>query len=87
MHLSNMKKMPKKILKVMNKYKITKILEDDYGCEDRPDDYTPRVIVYLKSKDIETTIKQVDLYLIDNDIDVGDMVVINSDGVLEKVSD
>ena len=82
-----MKKMPKKILKVMNKYKITKILEDDYGCEDRPDDYTPRVIVYLKSKDIETTIKQVDLYLIDNDIDVGDMVVINSDGVLEKVSD
>ena len=82
-----MKKMPKKILKVMNKYKITKILEDDYGCEDRPDDYTPRVIVYLKSKDIETTIKQVDLYLIDNDIDVGDMVVINSDGVLEKVRD
>ena len=71
----------------MSKYIITKILEDDYGCEDRPDDYTPRVIVYLKSKDIETTIKQVDLYLIDNDIDVGDMVVINSDGVLEKVSD
>ena len=71
----------------MNKYKITIILEDDYGCEDRPNDYTPRVIVYLKSEDIETTIKQVDQYLIDNDIDVGDMVVINSDGLLEKVSD
>lgn len=71
----------------MNKYKITKILEDDYGCEDRPDDYISRVIVYLKSEDIETTIKQVDQYLIDNDIDVGDMVIINSDGLLEKVSD
>ena len=71
----------------MNKYKITKILEDDYGCEDRLDDYTPRVIVYLKSEESETTIKQVDQYLIDNDIDVGDMVIINSDGVLEKVSD
>ena len=70
-----------------NKYKITKILEDDYGCEDRPDDYIPHVIVYLKSEDIETTIKQVDQYLIDNDIDVGDMVFINSDGLLEKVSD
>lgn len=70
-----------------DKYKITKITEDDYGCEDRPDDYTPCVIAYLKSEDIETTIKQVDQYLIDNDIDVGDMVVINSDGLLEKVSD
>ena len=47
----------------------------------------PRVIVYLKSEDHETTIKQVDQYLIDNDIDVGDMVFINSDGLLEKVSD
>lgn len=71
----------------MNTYKITKILEDDYGCEDRPDDYTPHVIVYLKSKDVETTIKQVDKYLIDNDIDVGDMVFINSDELIEKVSD
>lgn len=71
----------------MSKYKITKILEDDYGCEDRTDDYMPRVIVYLKSEDIETTIKQVDKYLYDNDIDVGDMVFINSDGLLEKVSD
>ena len=71
----------------MNKYKITKILEYDYGCEDRPDDYTPHVIVYLKSEDKETTIKQVDKYLYNNDIDVGDMVVINSDGLLEKVSD
>lgn len=82
-----MKKTLRKILKVMNKYKITKILEDDYGCEDRPDDYTLRVIVYLKSEDIEITIKQVDQYLIDNDIDVGDMVIINSDRLLEKVSD
>ena len=70
-----------------DKYKITKILEDDYGCEDRPDDYTPCVIAYLKSEDIETTIKQVDQYLIDNDIDVGDVVFINSDGLLQKVSD
>lgn len=71
----------------MNKYKITKILEDDYGCEDRPDNYKPHVIVYLKSEESETTIKQVDQYLIDNDIDVGDMVIINSDGLLERVSD
>ena len=70
-----------------DKYKIVKITEDDYGCEDRPDDYTPRVIVYLKSEESETTIKQVDQYLIDNDIDVGDMVFIDSDGLLEKVSD
>ena len=70
-----------------DKYKIVKITEDDYGCEDRPDDYIPRVIVYLKSEDSETTIKQVDKYLYNNDIDVGDMVVINSDGLLEKVSD
>lgn len=71
----------------MSKYIITKILEDDYGCEDRPDNYTPHVIVYLKSEENETTIKQVDQYLIDNGIDVGDMVFINSDGLLEKVSD
>ena len=69
------------------KYKIVKITEDDYGCEERPDDYTPHVIVYLKSEESETTIKQVDKYLYDNDIDVGDTVIINSDGVLEKVSD
>ena len=72
---------------MFKKYIIIKILEDDYGCEDRPDDYTPRVIVYLKSEESETTIKQVDQYLIDNDIDVGDMVFIDSDGLLEKVSD
>ena len=71
----------------MSKYIITKILEDDYGCEDRPDNYTPHVIVYLKSEENETTIKQVDQYLIHNDIDVGDVVIINSDGLLQKVSD
>ncbi len=69
----------------MNEYKITKIMEDDYGCEDRVDGYIPRVIVYLKSEDRETSIKQVDQYLIDNDIDVGDMVIINDEGFLEKV--
>ena len=60
-------------------------MEDDYGCEDRVDGYIPRVIVYLKSEDRETSIKQVDQYLIDNDIDVGDIVVINNEGFLEKV--
>ena len=27
----------------MNKYKITKIMEDDYGCEDRPDNVLEKV--------------------------------------------
>jgi len=70
----------------MNTYKITRITEDDYGCEDRTDDYTPHVIVYLQSEDRETTIKQEDKYLYDNEIDVGDTVIINSNGILEKLS-
>ena len=69
----------------MNEYRITKIEEDDFGCEDRIDGYKPRVIVYLKSEDHETSIKQVDQYLYDNDIDVGDIVIIGETGLLEKV--
>ena len=38
----------------------------------------------VKSSDI-THLEYQDL--IDNDIDVGDMVIINSDGLLEKISD
>ncbi len=66
-------------------YKVIKIEEDDFGCEDRIDGYKPRVIVYLKSEDHETSIKQVDQYLYDNDIDVGDKVIIGETGLLEKV--
>ena len=43
------------------------------------------MIVYLKSEDRETSIKQVDQYLYDNDIDVGDKVIIGETGLLEKV--
>lgn len=68
-------------------YKVIIIEEDDYGCEDRMKGYKPQVIVYLKSENHKIIIKQVDQYLIDNDIDVGDMVFIDSDGLLEKVSD
>ncbi len=66
-------------------YKVIKIEEDDFGCEDRMDGYKPRVIVYLKSEDHETSIKQVDQYLYDNDIDVGDKVIKGETGLLEKV--
>ena len=70
----------------MNEYIITRIEEDDFGCEDKIDGYKPRVIVYLKSEDRETGIKQVNQYLYDNDIDVGDTVIIGQNGLLEKVS-
>ena len=42
----------------MNEYRITKIEEDDFGCEDRIEGYMPRVIVYLKSEDHETSKNQ-----------------------------
>lgn len=71
----------------MNKYKIINISEQDYGCEERPDDMPYCVDVTLVDcKTKQTNVISVpDAYLYDNDIDEGSIVSIDNQGNLIKL--
>ena len=58
------------------KYKVEKIYEDDFGCEEREENYEPQVIVILKdAAEKEIVVKQSDSWLYRQDIEEGDQVV------------
>ncbi|MGN0240929.1 MAG: hypothetical protein ACI4CS_04505 [Candidatus Weimeria sp.] len=61
------------------KYIVERILEPDYGCEDRPDDYVAMDRVVLKDEDgqeLSTRIPDEELYA--KDINEGDSVYFDS---------
>lgn len=67
------------------KYTVSKIYEDDFGCEERSDDYNPQVIVIIKSSDgREVSVKQADAWMYEQEINEGDEVFL-VEGKLQKV--
>lgn len=67
------------------RYKVLKIYEDDFGCEERAVDYEPQVIVFVKASDEgEVSLKQSDAWMYEQDINEGDDVIL-VDGRLKKL--
>ncbi len=67
------------------KYKVLKIYEDDFGCEERAADYEPQVIVTVKTFDeSEICLKQSDAWMYEQNINEGDDVIL-VDGRLKKI--
>lgn len=66
-------------------YKVLKIYEDDFGCEERSEDYEPQVIVIVKDmSESEIYLKQSDAWMYEQDINEGDKVIL-VDGRLKKL--
>lgn len=66
------------------KYRVSKIYEDDFGCEERAENYETQVIVVINdSAGNETFVKQADTWMYEQGIDEGDEVVLR-DGRLKK---
>lgn len=64
-------------------YTIISIDEDDYGCEDRADNYIPLVRVLLKDSDGESEVVMMeDSLMYARKLDTGDKAVIGIDGTL-----
>lgn len=66
-------------------YLITKIQEADYGCEERPADYVPQVLLRLQDESGQESYREVpdaDLYA--QDIKEGDRVFFNQDNQIQK---
>ena len=67
-------------------YTVLKIEEDlDYGCEERSEDQQVTVLVTLQSSDREkSTCRMPDQLLYDRDINEGDKVIFDEEGLLRK---
>ena len=70
-------------------YKIIRIDEDDYGCEERPDDYVPMVQVRVRSIEEndfgeydEQIVLMEDSVMYERNLDEGDECVLGFDGEL-----
>ncbi len=66
-------------------YKLKKILEADYGCEERPAGYVPQVLVILQDEagnQIEREVPDADLYA--RDINEGALVYFDEAGQIQK---
>ena len=67
------------------KYIVKRIMEPDYGCEERPDDYVPMDKVLLRDEngqEIERVISDTELY--EKDINEGDRVHFDINNVIHK---
>ena len=61
--------------RMQEKYTVTGIYEDDFGCEERSRDYEPMVIVTIQSREGEEfSVKQPDAWLYEQEIREGDEV-------------
>ena len=66
-------------------YQIKKILEADYGCEERPAGYVPQALVILHDEagnQIEREVPDDDLYA--RNINEGDLVYFDEAGQIQK---
>jgi len=69
----------------MKIYKVIRIIEEDFGCEGRPDGYEPMCTVQLQAADGEDfflKVKDKELYA--KDIGEGDEVAVN-EGKVDKI--
>lgn len=67
------------------KYTVSKIYEDDFGCEERDDGYQAQVIVIIKSSGgDEFSVKQADAWMYEQEIREEDEVYLIG-GKLKKV--
>lgn len=67
------------------KYIIKQIIEPDYGCEERPDNYVARDKVILRDDDEQEIIKEIpDAELYEKDINVGDRVYFDRENQIVK---
>lgn len=67
------------------KYIVKKIQEADFGCEERPEGYTPQVVIRLRDEaghEIEMEVADADLYA--NDINEADWVYFDKDNQIYK---
>jgi len=68
----------------MEVYKVIRILEEDFGCEGRPDGYEPMCTVQLQAASGEAIFLKVkDKELYAKDINEDDSVTVD-DGIVEK---
>ena len=66
-------------------YNVERIWEDDFGCEERPAEYEPQVIVVLKdAAGKEHSLKQADAWLYQQEIREGGRSVPGGGGRLRK---
>ncbi len=67
------------------KYIVVRILEPDYGCEERPDDYIAMDKVILRDENgAEMLIEMSDQELYDKDINEGDRVYFDDHKQVQK---
>lgn len=70
------------------KYKVVKIQEADYGCEERPAGYVPKVIIRLcdeSGHETEMEVPDADLYA--KNIGEGDSVFFDDDNKINKATE
>ena len=66
-------------------YNVERIWEDDFGCEERPAEYEPQVIVVLKdAAGKEHSLKQADAWLYQQEIREGDAVYLEEGRLREE---
>lgn len=68
----------------MKKYKVILIREQDYGCEEPPEEYTVDVILKDMETNTEITVSSPDAKLYNDNIDIGSIV--SYDGINIKLS-
>ena len=67
------------------KYIVKQIMEPDYGCEERPDDYVAMDKVVLRDGEGQEILVEIpDAELYEKDINVGDRVCFDSDDQIVK---
>jgi len=67
------------------KYIVRQIIEPDYGCEERPDNYIAMDKVILRDDDEQEIIKEIpDAELYEKDINVGDRVYFDRENQIVK---
>lgn len=67
------------------KYIVKQILEPDYGCEERPDDYVAIDKILLRDENgQEITMQVPDAELYEKDINDGDWVYFSRDDIIFK---
>ena len=69
-------------------WKVRRIQEADYGCEERPAGAKKTVFVRLKdAKENERMIRQEDDWLYEQGIDEGDLVVLTENHLYKKMEE
>lgn len=67
------------------KYVVKQILEPDYGCEERPDDYVPMdklILRDISGREIDIEVPDAELY--EKDINEGDWVYFDVNNTIFK---